>query len=238
MATTAETLITRALQLLGVVAAGEVPTADDFADGLKTLNDMVTALATERLSIFTQSRTTKVLTATTQTYTIGVGAVINVARPLWLPNAGVIPVATNTTEIPLALLSDEQWAATSVKTLTSTFPTAVYYNYGFSAAGFGTITVWPIPTTGPTLVLYLPTAMGAFADGATSYEFPPGYERMLRYNLALDLAPEYGKPLDPVIAAIAATSKANMKRANNRAEDLRVDSALLTRTGVWDWRIG
>lgn len=238
MATTANGLITRALQLVGVVAAGEVPTADDFADGLITLNDMVAALATERLTIYTQARVTKLLTALTQTYTIGTGAVISTPRPLWIANAGIVPATTPTEELPIDVLSDDQWAVSALKTMQSTFPTAVYYDYGYSASGYGTITVWPVPTTAPTLVLYLPTAIATFATGTTVYSFPPGYERMLRYNLAVDLAPEYGKPLDPVIAAIAVQSKANVKRANNRMQDLRVDNALVRAGGVWDWRTG
>lgn len=237
MSTTANTLITRALQLIGVVAAGEVPTADDMADGLLTLNDMVSALATEPLTIYAQSRTTKALTIATQTYTVGAGGSINVARPLWLPNAGIVPAGA-TNELPIDLLSDQQWANVSMKALTATFPTAVYYNYGFDSSGYGTVTVWPVPTTAPTLVLYLPTALAVFANGTTSYSFPPGYERMLRYSLAVELAPEYGRPLDPTIVAMAVQAKAAIKRANIRTDDLRVDNALLGRAQLWNWMTG
>lgn len=238
MATTANVLITRALQLIGVVAAGEVPTADDYADGLITLNDMLAAWATEPMTIYTQSRTTKTLTVSTQTYTIGASASINVARPLWVANAAVIQ-SGGTQEIPISVLSDDEWARVPIKSMTSTFPTSVYYDYGFDSSGYGTMSVYPVPTTAATLVLYLPSALSTFANGSTSYLFPPGYERMLRYNLAVELAPEYGKALEPTVAGIAAMSKANVKRANNRVAELRVDSALMPergRSASYDWR--
>lgn len=239
MATTANTLITRALQLLGVIAAGELPTADDSADCLVTLNDMVSAWALEPLTIYAQTRLTKTLSPAVQSYTIGSGAAIDVARPLWVTNAGVIP-SGQTSEIPIDMLTEDMWANTLIKSQTSTFPTGVYYDYGFNSSGYGTMTVWPVPTTAPTLVLYLPQAITSFADGTTSYTFPPGYERMLRYNLAVELAPEYGRPLDAALAGLAISSKANVKRANYRPSELKVDSALLPndgRRGSYNWRV-
>ncbi len=238
MATTANTLIQRALQLIGVIAAGENPTSDDLADGLVTLNDMVNAWALEPLTIFTEQRVTAALSASTQNYTIGAGATISTPRPLWVPNAGIIPSGA-TNELPINLLSDDQWAGIAIKSLTSVFPTAMYYNYDFNATtGYGLVAVWPIPTTTPTLVLYLPEAVTAFADGTTSYKFPPGYERMLRFNLAVELAPEYGRQVDPAVGAIAMQSKGNIKRANNREQDLIVDASLLRKSGLFNFRTG
>lgn len=237
MSTTANALIGRALQLIGVLASGESPSSDEGADGLIALNDMVAAWATEPLTIYAQARTTQALSASTAAYTIGTGAAISVARPLWVANAAIIPAGA-TNEIPIDVLTDDEWAQVLIKSQTSTFPTSVFYDYGFTSSGYGTITVWPIPTTAPTLVLYLPTALTTFADLSTTYVFPPGYERMLRYNLAVELSPEYGRTLDPVIAGIAATSKANVKRANERLDTLRVDAGLCSRggSGSYNWR--
>ena len=227
------------MQLNGSVASGANPTADEFADGLLALNDMLNAWATEKLTIYTELRQTKVLTANTQTYTIGSGGSINVARPLWIHNAGVIP-SGQTNEIRLDMISDDEWAKVAIKSLTSTFPTTIFYDYGFNSSGYGTINVWPIPTTAPTLVLYLPQAITAFADGTTTYSFPPGYERMLRYNLAVELAAEFGVSPSPEVMAIAVQSKANVKRANIRIETLDVDGGLLPSPGkstVYNWRV-
>jgi hypothetical protein len=45
--------------------------------------------------------------------------------------------------------------------------------------------------------------------------FPPGYLRAFRYNLALELAPEFGVQPSQDVRRIAIVSKRNLKRINN-----------------------
>ena len=56
-------LITGALQDLRVVQTGEVVSADDAALVLSRLNDWINTLATERLIVYTLTRTTWTLVA-------------------------------------------------------------------------------------------------------------------------------------------------------------------------------
>jgi len=53
------------------------------------------------------------------------------------------------------------------------------------------------------------------AQLATPLTFPPGYLRAFRYNLACELAPEFGVEPSPQVSRIAMTSKRNLKRINN-----------------------
>ena len=50
---------------------------------------------------------------------------------------------------------------------------------------------------------------------ATDIYFPPGYLRAFRFNLAMELAPEFGVEPSPQVTRIAMTSKRNIKRINN-----------------------
>ena len=50
---------------------------------------------------------------------------------------------------------------------------------------------------------------------ATQLHFPPGYLRAFRYNLATEMAPEFGMEPTPQVQRIAMTSKRNLKRINN-----------------------
>jgi hypothetical protein len=45
--------------------------------------------------------------------------------------------------------------------------------------------------------------------------FPPGYLRAFKYNLACEIAPEFGMEPPPTVVRIAMTSKRNLKRINN-----------------------
>jgi hypothetical protein len=49
----------------------------------------------------------------------------------------------------------------------------------------------------------------------TQLTFPPGYMRAFTYNLACEIAPEFGIEPSPQVQRIAMTSKRNLKRINN-----------------------
>jgi hypothetical protein len=53
------------------------------------------------------------------------------------------------------------------------------------------------------------------ANLATVLAFPPGYLRAFRYNLACEIAPEFGVEPSPTVMRVAMTSKRNLKRINN-----------------------
>lgn len=236
---TANDLITRTLKTIGVLAAGETAQANDADDAFTALNAMIDSWGTQRLTIYTVARTALNLTASTQSYTIGTGGTFNLARPVWIRAAGVIPdrsaAAAQKTEIPIRVLSLEEWREISIKGTTSTFPSDLYYDKAW-AAGLGTIEVWPIPdNSNCQLVLYTPTALTKFADRTTDYTFPPGYEEALRYQLALRLAPEFGRQILPDVMMLASESFANIKRANVTDDELSIDAALLSGGGRYNW---
>jgi hypothetical protein len=60
----------------------------------------------------------------------------------------------------------------------------------------------------------------------TDYTFPPGYERMLRTNLACEISPMYQVQVSPDLKKMAVDSMADVKRANQRENQLVLDSAL------------
>lgn len=217
-------LISGALTQLGVLAAGETLANADAEAALTRLNDWIDSLGTERLTIYKLLRTEKALASGTASYTLGSGGAINIVRPVWLQDAGLIEdnTAAIPQERPIKVLTDDEWARVPDKTQTGIVG-SVYCNFDWSA-GLALVSVYPIPNTATTtLVLYTPVALTEFANLTTEYTFPPGYRRFLRTNLAIELAPEYGRPLDPALVQQAIDAKAQIKRANHREADLRLD---------------
>jgi len=236
-ALTALSLITGAMKLIGTLAGSETPEADAAADGLVRLNELIDMWATERLMIPSTARSVYPLSAHTASYTIGPGGTFNQAWPEVIERAGfTFTSGTMTLEIPLPVLTLAGFANIAIKALETPFPGGLYYDHAYSN-GLGTITLWPVPdgSYSLNLVLYTPANLSQFASLSTAYAFPPGYARALRYGLAVELAPEYGKPADSFLIQSAMEAKANVKRANLKLYDLPVDPGVLGRQrGVYN----
>jgi hypothetical protein len=125
--------------------------------------------------------------------------------------------------MPVRLLTLEEYASIPDKTATATYPHSLYDDGGYPQR---TIKLYPVPSAAHKLVLYTKRALTQIATLNTDVSFPPGYEEMCIYNLALRLAPEYGRPVSAEIAMVAQESKANIKRANHRPALLRCDDGL------------
>ena len=228
----ANDFITRSLQSIGVADTVDSISAADADLGLKVLNEWMDQLGVQRNSIYTVTRNTHTLAASTQSYTIGTGGNINIVRPGWIQNVGLIldTGASTPVEVERTLFTDDEWASVTQKTLASELMQGIWYDHSWSA-GLGRIYPWPVPNVGTTdLVLYVPTALTEFADLSTNYTFPPGYARAVRSNLALELAPFFGVPVTPALQSQAASSLIRIKRANVRMRQIPVDPSLTRRS--------
>lgn len=211
---TALSIITMALKLLGVLAAGETASSDEVADAFALLNSLVDSLGTQRLSPYTSARSTYTWTASDSSATIGAsGADFTQQRPVSVSAAGFIPDGL-TTEFSLNVFGQTEYARVVDKTLTSTQPDTLYVEPTHPLL---ILRLYPIPTVAGTLCLYYPTALTQFANLTTSYTFPNGYARLFYGNLAKELIPFYPEAKPARIASVlemATTSLADVKRQN------------------------
>jgi len=217
-------VITDSLKLIGVVAGHEVPTSAEQQDSLARLNELIDSWGVHAQTMYVPRRVLVPLSVGVQTYTFGVGGVINHPAPLTLDAASYLTTASVPAEIYLEIASDQTYVGQPVKTLTGTSPEAVSYTRG---APLGEIWVWPVPSVASTLVLYWREPVQAFPDLVTAVDLLPGYARALRCNLALELAPEFGRQADPLVVQMARESLADVKRANLPYLEVAMDEALL-----------
>lgn len=135
--------------------------------------------------------------------------------------------ATDVTEIPLGIFTDDAWQALQIKTLTSTLPTNVYFN-PTSTGGFATVRLWPIPTASThALVLYRQMQLVSFTSLSAQYTAPEGAEEAIKYNLAVRLITPNGISAEVAadIREMARTSLGTYKRGNVKMADLPTDRA-------------
>lgn len=165
-----------------------------------------------------------------------VGA-IPIPRPVRADEMTVNLIDTSVTpalEIRLTPLTEDAWAAITSKDLTSTWPTAWYYNPTFP---YGTLTFWPVPTASTIQgVIYVKTQLSEFGSLDDEVSLPPAYERMIVTNLALELAPSYpNSPISPLLVKQAQESLAAVKRTNRRLSDLSFPAGALVGSNYGRW---
>lgn len=220
---TARDLIKGALKLIGVVAEGEAPSAGQQTDGLAVFNDMLDAWSIEDLIVYFKTTEDFSLIPGQADYGMGPTGDFNTTRPLGIDGVSIID---GTAEFQVEKRTLDQWMCIQNKTVQSTLPTKFYFNETFPLA---TISLWPVPSETKTIRVYSWKALTGLAAVGDTVSFPPGYAQALKYNLAVLLAPEYGRPIDQVVAGIALDSKANIKRKNIKTEVMGMDSALRMR---------
>jgi hypothetical protein len=209
---TALDLITRSLRLLGVLAAGEAAHAEDAQDALAVLNDMLDAWLLEELLVYGIDRSTFPLVPNVSSYTIGTGGVLNTPRPVRIERAGLVDLqSTPTLEVPLEVLNEQEYQQITVKGTTSTWPRWLYYDRAYP---LGHVILWPVPTLANQLVLYLWHQLSQIPLTSTVVDLAPGYRRCVQYNLAVELAPEYGVSPSVQVLDLASESKDRLKSVN------------------------
>ena len=83
-----------------------------------------------------------------------------------------------------------------------------------------------MPTVAHSLVLYYDEPFAQFPDLTTPVSLAPGYAKALRCNLAIELAPEFGRVVDPTVERLARESLADVKRQNFALVEVGIDPAL------------
>lgn len=223
---TGRDLVTACLRLIGAVAPGESLEASEATDGLAALNSLLGSWSNKRLLIFTQTTEAAItLTPNDATYTLGAGGTIT-TRPQRIDGALIRDdsVSPAVDQPPMDLLTRDQYMRIAVKDVTSPCPTALYDDGGFPQR---TVTLYPVPSAAKKLILYTLRPLTSIATLDTELSFPPGYERAIKYNGAIDLSPEYGKIPSQEVKDIAKEALADIKRANHIPLYLRCDPAVL-----------
>lgn len=235
--TTVGDVVAAALRKIGVLAEGEVPSAQMATDALDALNARLDQMKAENLTIPAVSRTLAALTANQTSFTIGIGGNINptMARPDSIASVAYINAAGM--EIPLNLLNDQQYAALPLKALTGTVPAMAYYSPTWPT---GTLYPLPIPTIAATWVIYAPAEPPEFTALTDLVNLPPGYRRMLITNLAMELCDDYERQPPALLPQQAASSLAVVKRSNAKELLIKFDRGALVGNGGgwWDIRSG
>lgn len=229
--TTALDLIQSSMRLATVLASGETATADEATDGLKALNDILENWSLENLSVWSSNVSPFALTPGVSTYTVGAGGAFNITRPI---RTGLSYIRVSGADFPVEQWSLEEYNCVAVKTVGGIPQRYVYLN----EYPLAQIILYPVPAVASTIYLNYDRVLSFPVALSTDLAFPPGYEKALRYTLAVNLAPEYGVTPSPAVVAIATASKADLKRANKKQVVAAYDQTLMGEPAYAYWQRG
>jgi hypothetical protein len=209
---TAGDIINGSLRLLGVLAEGETPSAETSQDALRAMDQMIDSWNTERLSVFSTQDQVFTWPAGQLSRTMGPSGDFVGNRPVLLDDATYFRDPGTGVSYGIKFINQQQYDGIAVKTVTSTFPQVIFVNMTFPDIE---MYIYPRPTRDLEWHFISVEELTQPATLDTVLHFPPGYLRAFRYNLACELAPEFGVEPAPQVQRLAMASKRNLKRINN-----------------------
>ena len=220
-------IIKASLRSIGKIGRGMAMTAEQEQDGLELLNQLIASWKGEGLTL--PFRTTETFSysglglSPATSYTIGSGGDFDTVRPVQIVDA--FHRDTSDSDYAMREMTLQEFNDISYKPV-GTYPDRYYYE---SEYPLGKIHFDYQPSVNLTLHLVTLKEITAFADLTTTIALPAEYDRALRTNLAVELAPDYGTTVSQELMYSATESKANIKRLNSstRLNTMTMDTGLL-----------
>ena len=221
---TAGDQINRALRLLGILAEGETPSAATSQDCLMALNQMIDSWNTERLSVFSTQDQVFNWPVGEISRTLGPTGDFVGNRPVYFDDATYYRDPGTNVSFGIKFINQQQYDGIAVKTVTSTYPQVIFVNMTFPDVQ---MFIYPRPTRLLEWHFISVEDLNKPADLSTVLYYPPGYLRAFTYNLACEIAPEFGVEPSQQVQRIAMTSKRDLKRVNNPDDVMSMPYSLI-----------
>ena len=217
-------IINGSLRLIGALAEGEVPSAETSADALMAMNQMIDSWNTERLMIYNTIDQIFTWPSDEITQTLGPTGDFVGLRPVALDDSTYYRDASTGVSFGIKFINQQQYDGIAVKTVTSTYPQVMWINMEYPDIA---MTIYPKPTRALEWHFISVQELAQPATLATELAFPPGYLRAFRYNLAREIAAEFGIEPPRTVSQIANVSKRNLKSQNNPGDIMSIPYAIM-----------
>lgn len=232
MARTAKKLIKQSMLDAEIIGAGETPTADEIEDCFDCLNDMITLWTADGKGAFVYATASVAMVNGKAIYTVGPGGDIDTVRPESIVKVFIRNGSGNDTELdPITFgqfqekPSKDFQGTPSEYALLPTVPATSLHLY-------------PVPNITDTLHVTVYGGVEVIPSLTTDLEqlFPLAYIVALRSVLAVEIAPLFGTPINPVTAGKAATAKKTISNLNflNRVEPVHINDSLPTKNNSFN----
>ena len=226
MTTAVSTLILNSLIAIGEKTIGGSLSAAEGTHYLGKLNAMMESWSLDRSAVYSILQENFPLATSTATYTIGSGGTFNTDRPVRIVNAFIRD--SSNFDCPVNIVGQEAYAAIKVKSVGTTYPSTLYYDAAY-VNGLATIYLYPAPSASLTLYINSYKSLQSFASVTTDLALPPGYQRAIESNFAIEASPGL-KSVPPELVKIAKESLAAIRGINLDPAISRMDSGVIGRS--------
>lgn len=226
---TIETICTDAAQEIGVLQGGETLGASDGAVWLGLIKRLLNAWNADRRAVYATAfpEFTLIPNQPLGYTTIGpTGDFVVDQRPVSLDGANLILTpSTPTVNTPIKVRDNQWWLKQTTPTLTSTYPTDVYYQPDWPN---GKLYFWPVPTFAYDVQLMIRVLLNDAVTLASTFSLPPGYQNAITLTLAEMGQRPFGRPPDPSLTRDASLARAQIFDNNDVTPHLITKDAGMT----------
>ena len=218
---TAQELMKATLRVLGVIGRGRTAGAPLLAETFEALKIMLRGLSIEPGGLYKIDIETFTLDGS-DSYTIGDGATFDMVRPVDIVG-GYTYTTGSTIDYPLEIIGERKYRNLQFKSSQSGNALYLWYNSTYGATGYGTVYIYPPDDTNLKINCLVPLSE---PDGITDdIIFPPEYDGYIKWNLAVEIAPEHGKEPSRTTIAHAVRTKIEMEQYHRsfNIEPVRID---------------
>ena len=185
---------------------------------------MIDSWDTERLSVFSTKDDVYLWPAGERSQTYGPTGDVVGERPVLLDDSTYFRDPQTNVSYGIKFINQQQYDGIAVKTVTSTYPQVMWINMSYPNIE---MVIYPVPLRLLEWHFISVQELTEPAGLSTTLAFPPGYLRAFTYNLACEIAPEFGVEPSPQVQRIAMTSKRNLKRVNNPDDVMALPYAIV-----------
>lgn len=207
---TALDMIKKSLRLFSAIGqANPNPSSGQSTDALASLNSMLESWSIERFTVYQILEETFSWPSGQSSRTIGSGGNFSTTRPTRIAD-GFTRISD--IDYPYRSIDKNQYDAIAAKTTQSSYPDVIFYD---PAATLGVLYAYPVPSATVSIKIKSWKQLQSFAALTDNVTLPPGYQRAIEYNLAIELQGEYPDlPLSDSVVNIAQKSLAAIKKFN------------------------
>lgn len=188
--TSRDTIITRALRIIGAIGQGETPSSTAVTEAAEALNDLVKEWQTDGMPLWALSVFTVTYTESVSNYTVSNG-------PLKITQAWNRNSSSNT-DSPVIIITRQEYQILGQKFSEGT-PSQLWYDPPGNYSRTGTVQVYPAPDsnaqTYSKLMFSGQKPFEYFNAAADVPDFPSYWYNAVKWGLAEQLAYEYGVPM-------------------------------------------